>query len=503
VHHYYSYDVSQNGGTLRVIVLDNSNPTGLDASEPGQSAWLSSQLAAARAEGVAVVVFCSQPLDADLPVTASGGPPRDATAVATELVDAGVLAVFSSSQSDTVHMIPYEAPNQSSPGPQIPEYEGASLGYQQTQNDGVLWYFVSVDTATDTVSVQGIPVVQSLALEPLDGLTAARSSTLSFRAVGRRPSGTLPVTIVSNNQQGYANYVQIPASSCGSCVSPSYTFTSSNQAIGNFVVPSGPGSLFPKLSSSGKTTASSTSGLFCAFNAGHTTVSVTSGLLTASLTVTVKPGNIGQPCGTVTYTPGETIDVIKPKPVLSVSVGGNPGAGTVAPAPVVKPVAVSISKIHVIPPPPSPSPSPRPAPVQAAAPAPQRPPAISHPPPVVTQFVAPFLPAPLAFAAVTPVVVPPIPPPITPVPPGGATASAQATAKREEKARKHASQSAYVTRPAGTSAEDWFYPAVAVVTVVSMMLIAGGIRPGPGRAPAFVEIKASDDDPRLRRRRTH
>jgi hypothetical protein len=82
--------------------------------------------------------------------------------------------------------------------------------------------------------------------------------------------------------------------------------------------------------------------------------------------------------------------------------------------------------------------------------------------------------------------VPPIPPAVTPVPPGGATASAQASARREEKARKHASQSAYAIRPAGSSATDWFYPTLGIVSVIAMMLIAGGISRGARRErPAF------------------
>jgi hypothetical protein len=94
-------------------------------------------------------------------------------------------------------------------------------------------------------------------------------------------------------------------------------------------------------------------------------------------------------------------------------------------------------------------------------------------------------------------VTPPIPAPITPVPPGGATAPAQSTAKREEKARKEASQSAYVIRPAGESFEDWFYPAVGGMTVLSLLLIAGGVRPGPKRAPAYARV---EDEYEWRRR---
>jgi hypothetical protein len=97
----------------------------------------------------------------------------------------------------------------------------------------------------------------------------------------------------------------------------------------------------------------------------------------------------------------------------------------------------------------------------------------------------------------TPVVaVPPIPPVATPIPPGGA-ASAQAAARRKEKAVKHASQSAFTTRPAGTGG-DWFYPTMGVVSVLAMLLIAGAVRPGPKTRPAL--LLAHDLGPTRRRR---
>jgi hypothetical protein len=110
-----------------------------------------------------------------------------------------------------------------------------------------------------------------------------------------------------------------------------------------------------------------------------------------------------------------------------------------------------------------------------------------------------FLPvAASVFSSISPVLVPPIPPPITPVPPGGATVPAQSTAKREERARKEASQSAYVTRPAGTSSEDWFYPVVGVTTILALLLLAGTARLAakPKLALAIARI---DDNPRTRR----
>ncbi len=475
VHHYYSYEVSQNGGELMVIVLDNTGSS-LDAAEPGQSAWLQAQLATASAQSLPVVVFAAQPLDSnEAPSSYQAGHAGDADQVATELADAGVLAVFTTSPSETdaVNMVPYISAQDAatSTQPQIPEYEGASVGYQESQNNGVLWYFASVDTATRTLTVQGIPVVQSLALEPLSGLTAARSSTLSFRAVGRRPAGTIPGGDTGTNPPGISNYVAIPSSSCSSCVTPSYSFTSSNPGVGNFVQASGSGSLYPKLTASGKTIASSTSGLFCAYNAGTTTVSVTSGLLTSSLTVTVEPGEIGQPCGTVAYAADDQVDVVPGKTVVGISSeqAGNPNA--TAPPPVVQTVNPVLPHITIPPPVPA-----------VAAPTPVHPPS-------PTPFIVPST----AFNAAGPTITPLAPPPVTPVPPGGATAPAQSTAKREEKARKEASQSAYVIRPAGTSVEDWFYPAVGVMTVLSLMLIGGGLRPGVRRKPALAEVRQYDD----------
>ena len=94
--------------------------------------------------------------------------------------------------------------------------------------------------------------------------------------------------------------------------------------------------------------------------------------------------------------------------------------------------------------------------------------------------------------------LPLIPPGLTPVPPGGATVSAQATARREEKARKHASQSAYVIRPAGVPATDWFYPAFAVVSLVAALLAAEALRSRPKARPALLEARV-DDQPWSRR----
>jgi hypothetical protein len=473
-----------------VIVLDNSAGS-LEASSPGQTAWLDARLAEAQASGVPVVVIAAEPLSSTL------GAASDGPDLATKLANAGVLGVFTTSggafsswtsQSDRVVQL----------APGLPEYEGAALTYQQPQNNGVLWYSVSVDTSTRQLSVQAIPVVSSLALEPLNGLNVARSSTLAFQAIGRRPPGTVATSPADDSFPGFDQYVSIPASTCSGCIGPSYAFTSSDPVVGDFVVPSGPDSPFPKLDAHGKVTRSSTSGLFCAFNSGTTTVSVTSGMWTSSLPVTVRAGGFGPPCGTV---PGGVNTNVIRRPARVINIQPEPPSGT-APLPPPTPQTSNTPLPRLsLPPPPLPAPVPlpvqtpiptplaprpkAPAPRPAPAPAPALPAAVP-----LVQSAPPFSPAPVAF--------PLIPPPVTPVPPGGATVSAQAAARREEKARKHASQSAFVTRPAGTSATDWFYPAVGVVGMIALLLAAGGLRPGPRQKLALLELGEPVD---LRRRR--
>jgi hypothetical protein len=92
-------------------------------------------------------------------------------------------------------------------------------------------------------------------------------------------------------------------------------------------------------------------------------------------------------------------------------------------------------------------------------------------------------PPPFAFQTPTlAAVLPPPATPLTPVPPGGATAPS--TAPRREKAHKHASQSAYTIRPAGSSA-DWFYPATAAATLAFLALAGVAFsRPSARPAPA-------------------
>ena len=189
VHRYYAFDAAQNGGTLRVIVLDNSEGS-LEGSETGQRAWLEQQLQAAQLAHLPVVVVTAIPLLSQ----------TDPEGIASLLASSGVVAVFTTDgtlpasraselhELDERHLIPeHPAPGES----QIPEYEGASLGYQQSENNGVMWYFVSIntDTSTPEAQVSAIPVVESLSLKAIDGLSVARSLTLQVRSDRPAPGG--------------------------------------------------------------------------------------------------------------------------------------------------------------------------------------------------------------------------------------------------------------------------------------------------------------------------
>jgi hypothetical protein len=477
VSRYYAFDASQNGGTIRVIVLDNSKGS-LEASDAGQTAWLGQQLAAAQAAGLPIVAVTALPLS-----NANGDGAADGPSVAATLASAGVLAVFTSDsteQFNEVHQVPDNAVTT------IPEYEGASLGYQQPQNDGVVWYDVSVDTQARTVAVNAVPVIQSLALQPLTGLSVARSLTLQFQAIGRRPAGSLATAPEYSDQfAGYDNYAEIPSPGCGGvpCITPTYAFASSDPTIGNFVTPSGPGSPYPKLGATGHPIANSESGLFCAYNAGTTTVSVTAGLLTYSLTVTVAPGGFGAPCGTVA-------PAAAPAAAKQATPTANASAAAATPPPPPAAATAALTPVIKLPPQPAPAPvvhhaAPVPRPVPVPAPAPATPAA---------------LPAPqLQVLPVFPSIVPPITP-AQPIPPGGATAPSSAPARRREKAHRKAESSAFTTLTPGTgsvpsgagaiSSGDgslaWYYGAVGLTTLLTLMLAGQGLR--PRRRPAEARI---------------
>jgi hypothetical protein len=113
------------------------------------------------------------------------------------------------------------------------------------------------------------------------------------------------------------------------------------------------------------------------------------------------------------------------------------------------------------------------------------------------------VPAPTPAPLVPLVLVPPPATPVQPTPPSGAVTApsvsqSPATARREERVRKHAQQSAYVIRPAGTASDDWFYGVIAAATLLAMLLGAQALRPRARPRPAWI---ATPPSARVRARR--
>jgi hypothetical protein len=71
---------------------------------------------------------------------------------------------------------------------------------------------------------------------------------------------------------------------------------------------------------------------------------------------------------------------------------------------------------------------------------------------------------------------------------------APASAPRREKARKHASQSAYRVPAAGSDRSEWFYGATGSVTILVLLLSAAGIQRAPGRQPAIALARTVSHD---------
>jgi hypothetical protein len=203
-------------------------------------------------------------------------------------------------------------------------------------------------------------------------------------------------------------------------------------------------------------------------------VSITTGLLSYSLPVTVQAGGFGSPCGTV-YRPGVG-EVIR---VHTAQTQSQLGSAAAPPPPAPAPLAGSLPA--ALAPPPAPAPVPAPAPLP--------PPAVSKPPAPAAKPapVEPPLPPPIESVAAPLAILPAATPPVEPIPPGASGyAQSPSAAERKEKARKQASQSAFSTRPAGTSGEEWFYVAVGFATLLALLLSARALPMGPRPRPALL-----------------
>jgi hypothetical protein len=489
---HYAFDTSGAGGTVRVVVIDNSRGS-LAASDPFQNpaeaqlSWLEAVLADARAKAIPAIVMGNRSLNTSF--TPKLNVASDGNEVARTLVAGGASAyLFDRPEENRAMQIPAGG------AATIPSWGVGTLGYRSPLSGavglekadslfgdagvGVLEISASQrDPASNRapVGMRLIPVIQDLSLEAIDGTLLRRSIPALFSGLGRRPLGgdrwgTNSGASGIPDPAGGDPYTEFPPeqcliAGCANRVAPEYSFTSSDPDIADFVRqdPNSTNLRKPFLDPKGKVVTDNSSALLCPFNAGTTTVTVNAGGFAYSEPVNVQAGSVQRPCGTRPLRP----DRFKRD------------AASAAPPP---------------PPPPPPAASPAPAsfppPPPPAATPPSPPPNVVHviaPPPVVP---AAFLPVTAGLLSLVPAAVLPPPPPIVrPLPPGGAPARTyQVEEKREEEAATEESQ-AFSRRSGGEegSSVPPYLPALIVLLAIGGASVRGG--PGARRrarpAPAF------------------
>ncbi len=435
---YYAFDSTGQGGAVRVIVLDTSGPSlGGD-----QICWLAGQLAGAATQVPAepAIVVGNQS------VYSEGDSAAAATLLASGIAPAGCGQTGSPAAASAYF---YEAYGENREGTitagggVIPALGTGSLGYgnpassgitDEPANSGYLLAQVDgsrLDSANRArVTARLIPNVGELAMNAGDGTLLRRSQVALFEGLARRPRAGRGCRDAPFCQAVPGDlYTPIPSACvgprCVGTIEPEYTFTSSNPTVANFVARD-PVSTNPRrmlFDAKGNPVPDATSGLLCAFNAGTTTVTLTTGGLTYSMPVTVQPGKVRRPCGTVPI--GSTIS-----PTTT--------AVPLAPFPGTQPHPSFGESPTPLPPPPPPPVAPTPA---------HAPPAK---PPV--PIVAPFLAVPTNITPLVPIVPPPPPPAAQTTPPSGTSPVTQPVTSpnpedEEEAAIEHVHHMAALSRP--------------------------------------------------------
>lgn len=434
---HYAFDSGGPGGTVRVVVIDNSRGS-LAASDPMQNPpeaqlpWLEAVLADARAKGIPAIVMGNRSLNPNF--TPKRNVASDGTEVARALVAGGASAyLFDRPEENRTMRIPAGGATT------IPSFGTGTLGYR-SQLSGVVGgtaadalfgdsgvMVLEIDagardpnTNRAPVGVRLIPVIQDLSLEATDGTVLRRSIPALFSGIGRRPLGgdRWGATGAGSgipNPSGSSPYTAFPpeqclVAGCADRLEPEYSFTSSDPDIADFVRqdPASSNLHKPFLDGNDKVVSDSSSGLLCPFNAGTTTVTVSAGGFSYSETINVLGGSVRRPCGTRPLRP----DRFKR------------AAATGAPPPPPPPAPAGSPPVDFAPPPPPAAPA-------SPLPAPNPPTAIPPAPLSPSPFFAPIVP----LAAVPAAILPPPPPVVRPLPPGGSPArSYQVEEKEEEEA---------------------------------------------------------------------
>jgi hypothetical protein len=476
---HYAFDSDGPGGTVRVVVIDNSLGS-LAASDSHQNPkeaqlpWLEAVLADARGKGIPVVAMGSRSLNTSF--TPKLNVAEDGDQVAQMLVDGGASAyLFDRPEENRTMSIPAGAPRT------IPSFGTGTLGYRSQlagavglQTADALFGDSSImlleigappaGTNVAPVGVRLIPLIEDLSLEATDGTLLRRSRPALFRGLGRRPRGGDrwgQASAGSGNPEpsGGDPYTLFPpnqclAAGCAARLEPEYSFVSSDPDIADFVRqdPASTNLRKPFLDSNDKVVTDNRSGLLCPFNAGTTTVTVSAGGYSYSEQLTVLDGSVQRPCGTRPLRP----DRFK----HASAVAAPPAPPPPAPAPAGSPPVDFVPPLPPVAPPPPPNPPP------------------PNPPPVPPD---PFVPIATPIASVVPAIVPPPPPPIVrPLPPGGAPARTyQVEEKREEEAAIEESQAFSRYEPDGGTS----VPPYLLGLVLLAALAGASVRGGPGARP--------------------
>jgi hypothetical protein len=506
---HYAFDSHGPGGTVRVVVIDNSLGS-LAASDPHQNPpepqlpWLQSVLADARGRGIPVVVMGSRSLNPNF--TPPLNVASDGAEVARALVEGGAsVYLFDRPEENRFMRIPAGGSTT------IPSYGVGTAGYRSpisgavglTVPDalfgdaGVLVLEVDARNTDPNsnrapVGARLIPVISDLSLEATDGNILRRSRPALFRGLGRRPLagdrwGRTAAGSGNPDPSGGDPYTPFPpeqcfVAGCSARITPEYRFTSSDPDLADFVRqdPASTNPRKPFLDENGRVVTDHSSGLLCAFNAGTATLTVSAGGFSYSDRVRVLDGSVQRPCGTrpldpSRFPPARDPSAAPPAPPPGPQPANNPAPVSPPPPPPAAPP----------PPPAAPPPPPPPAaPPSPPSPPPPSPPSPPPPPPPVLPPQSPTL------AAAVPVIVPPPPPPVVrPLPPGGAPARVyQVEERREEEVAPEESQAFSRREAVGErSSPPYYLLALVLIAVLAGASVRG--RPDARRrtraAPAF------------------
>jgi hypothetical protein len=500
---HYAFDSSGPGGTVRVVVIDNSLGS-LAASDPQQNPlepqlpWLEAVLADARAKGIPAIAMGNRSLNTSFSPKLNVA--EDGDQVARALVDGGASAyLFDRPEENRAMRIPAGASQT------IPSFGSGTLGYRsqisaavglQTADalfgdSGVMLLELGdppAGSAVAPVRVRLIPVIEDLSLEATDGTLLRRSRPALFRGLGRRPRGGDrwgQASAGSGNPEpsGGDPYTLFPANQClvAGCatrLNPEFSFASSDPDIADFVRqdPASTNLRKPFLDTNDKVVTDNTSGLLCTFNAGTTTVTVSAGGFSYSEQVTVQGGSVQRPCGTRPLRPDrfKRASAVAAPPAPPPPPNSPPGSPPLSFSPPAPPAAA------VAPPPPAQPPSPPPP----------------LPPPFLLSAAPPL--------AVVPAIVPPPPPPIVrPLPPGGAPARTyQVEEKREEEAATEESQAFSRYEAGERNGGGMVVPPYLLAFVLLAALAGASVRGGPGGRPNRTDpVPAFSSAERTRRSR--